>query len=231
MKYPAILAVLCTLIGGSLATNAWQYHRITIKNAALDASYKTLDMVEERMNESTKQTQEFAAKTTAVLAEGKSALDRVGEENARKAELIAALEKENAALRQMYEASKETPRAGIKPPVTQRTSSSSATPPTHEQVQLPSARIHEVVRKRATEYYKTVRRNGSGSTLVFDLDFDLADPREVPGWTGRYEVEGRCWYQFYDSIWGGSFSGARGTFSAAVEVRGGAIKLVDFSPK
>jgi len=96
----------------------------------------------------------------------------------------------------------------------------------------PLERIEKAIRFRADQYYKSQRQTGSGRTLVYDLDYELEDPTPVPGWSGRYEVKGKCLFQYYDSVWGGSFSNGTGTFTAQVEVSAtGAVKLVDFSPR
>jgi hypothetical protein len=93
----------------------------------------------------------------------------------------------------------------------------------------PDRAVLDAVSRHATRYFKTRHTNGSGATLVFDLSVDLDGVRVVPGWEGRYEVTGVCAYQFYDSIWGGSFRGATHHFSADVETKRGRATVTGFS--
>lgn len=90
---------------------------------------------------------------------------------------------------------------------------------------VPSAAL-AAVRRHAEKYFRDGRKNGSGQTLVFNLQIDLEEPREVPGWTGRYEVKGEAAYSYYESIKGGAFSSASRSFTCQVENG----RVVDFSP-
>jgi hypothetical protein len=90
--------------------------------------------------------------------------------------------------------------------------------------------ITRAVETAAQRYYGDGRKNGSGQTMVFGLTIDLDEPHAVPGWTNRYEVKGESHYNYYDSIWGGSFTSSRGSFTAQVEQSpSGGLKVVDFT--
>lgn len=88
-------------------------------------------------------------------------------------------------------------------------------------------RLYALVRARAKRYYEAERRNGSGATLLFGINYEFDEPRPVPGWTERFEITGVAHYQFYDSVWGGSFSSHVGYFSAVI-ARG---RVIDFTPR
>lgn len=92
--------------------------------------------------------------------------------------------------------------------------------------------LEDTAKERAREYFKTVRRNGSGYSLVFNFNTSSLETRPVPGWADRYEVSGKAWYQYYESTWGGSFSSVNSTFSVVMEYRSGdrTPKVVDFTP-
>lgn len=85
---------------------------------------------------------------------------------------------------------------------------------------------------RADEYFKTVRSNGSGYSLVFNFKTSELETRPVPGWPDRYEVAGKARYQYYESTWGGSFSSVNSRFTVLLEYRAGdrRPKVVDFTP-
>ena len=97
-------------------------------------------------------------------------------------------------------------------------------PPAPPTVDL--SRVSAAVQRQAEQYYSDGRKNGSGQTLVFGLAIELDEPRAVPGWTNRYEVKGSAHYNYYDSIWGGSFTSERRRFTAQVE----GSRVVDFTP-
>lgn len=85
---------------------------------------------------------------------------------------------------------------------------------------------------RADEYFKTVRTNGSGYSLVFNFKTSELETRPVPGWSDRYEVTGKVRYQYYESTWGGSFSSVNSRFTVLLEYRPGdrRPKVVGFTP-
>lgn len=93
------------------------------------------------------------------------------------------------------------------------------------------ANLDEVVLRRVRRYYEAQRTNGSGHSLVFEVNADIEERRQVPGWSGRYEVSGVAWFQYYDSVWGGSFSRHSGQWTATVEMSGGAARVVDLQAR
>lgn len=104
-------------------------------------------------------------------------------------------------------------------------------PTVREPARPPVDLIQSTVQRRAKSFCEDQRRGVSGS-LVFGVRVDyIGEPREVPGWGGRYEVAGEVSYNFYHSTWGGSFGSERQYFTAQVEVLGKAAKIVDFTPR
>lgn len=143
-----------------------------------------------------------------------------------------------AAASQQYEAPRHvaTTRAPVAPPPTARPSAPVRRPSvqayTPPPVQTVSAdKIHDALRPKVDRFYKAKRHNGSGSTLVFEVEAEYGEPREVPGWSGRYEVKGEVFFQYYDSIWGGSFSRGTGTFTAQVRAEGGRIEVLELDAR
>lgn len=92
--------------------------------------------------------------------------------------------------------------------------------------------IEPAVRARAENYIRDGRRSGSGSTLVFNLRIELGDITAVAGWADRWSCEGVAYYNYYDSVWGGSFSSRETRFSCEVRRNAnGRIEVTDFSPR
>ncbi len=84
---------------------------------------------------------------------------------------------------------------------------------------------------RAQNYYRYEFPAGSGAVRVTAANFELDDPEEVPGWGGRYRVEGKVFLEFFDSK-GFSYSRTTDRFEIQTEQKpGGSIKVVDFTRK
>lgn len=92
--------------------------------------------------------------------------------------------------------------------------------------------IEAAVNTRARRYFETEKRLGSGQTLVFQVLTNLSEPREVPGWSNRWEVTGTAGYKVYNSIGWGSFSKRSTKFIAIVEGQPGKkIVVVSFEER
>ena len=63
------------------------------------------------------------------------------------------------------------------------------------------------------------------------LEFEFAETKAVPGWTGRYCTQGKAFLEYYDSR-GRSFQRTTSTFEVTTEenVADGVV-VVDFSRK
>lgn len=84
---------------------------------------------------------------------------------------------------------------------------------------------------RAQNYYRYEFPAGSGAIRVTAANFELDDPEEVPGWGGRYRVQGKVFLEFFDSK-GFSYSRTTDRFEIQTEQKpGGSIKVVDFTRK
>jgi hypothetical protein len=114
-------------------------------------------------------------------------------------------------------------RPDLNAPITQRTQAAVPTIPS-------AAAIEAVVDKRVRKYFETEKRVGSGQTLSFDVITDLTEPREVTGWSNRWEVKGTAGYKVYDSVGWGSFSTRKAKFTALVEAPPGRrITVLEFT--
>jgi hypothetical protein len=94
------------------------------------------------------------------------------------------------------------------------------------QAEVLAAKIEVAVTQRARQYYEHEKRVGSGQTLSFGLMTDLSEPKEVPGWSHRWEVTGTAGYKVYDSVGWGSFSTRKSKFTAVVETPPGKRPVV-----
>lgn len=84
---------------------------------------------------------------------------------------------------------------------------------------------------RAQNYYRYEFPAGSGAIRVTAANFEVDDPEEVPGWPGRYRLQGKVFLEFFDSK-GYSYSRTTDRFDILTEQKSGAsIKVVDFSRK
>lgn len=96
---------------------------------------------------------------------------------------------------------------------------------------VPESSITAAVRARVKRWCEAERRNGSGATLVFEVETEIETTRPVRGWDGRFEVTGVAHYQYYDSIWGGSFSAKVRPFRCLVETRTGAPRVTEIEQR
>ena len=72
---------------------------------------------------------------------------------------------------------------------------------------------------------------GSNSIIVQSVSLELSVPVSVPGWTGRFQTQGKAYIEYYDSK-GRSFQRATSTFEVTTEQKPGeALQVVDFSRK
>lgn len=99
-------------------------------------------------------------------------------------------------------------------------------PQTNTQAEILAAKIEVAVTQRARQYYEHEKRVGSGQTLSFGLMTDLSEPKEVTGWSHRWEVTGTAGYKVYDSVGWGSFSSRKSKFTAIVETPPGKRPVV-----
>ena len=84
---------------------------------------------------------------------------------------------------------------------------------------------------RAQNYYRYEFPAGSGAIRVTAANFEVDDPEEVPGWRGRYRLQGKVFLEFFDSK-GYSYSRTTDRFDILTEQKPGAsIKVIDFSRK
>ena len=241
MKTTITLCALCTVLGLSLASNAWQFARSKQMGEALSTR-------EAQLREADAQLQSVGAKvekltamhgeivSAAEDAKQKFRLAREATDAAHSAE-ISVLKDQMATVRELndklldyYNATKASSVARSTPSSTRSTPAPPPAIAPQDRARLDRERIHAAVRSRAEVYYKAENRFGSGSVSITDLKFTLSEPRPVPGWIDRFEVEGSCLAEFYDSR-GNSFNTGTGKFTAAVESKGGAARLVDFSPR
>jgi hypothetical protein len=140
--------------------------------------------------------------------------------------VAAQIEANQTALRRQAAAAAPatTPVPQTPPPVPSR-----FVPPEPQPAAVNTRAIESAVRSRARRYFETEKRLGSGQTLSFNLITDLSEPREVAGWSNRWEVTGTAGYQVYDSVRWGSFSKRSTKFTAIVETPPGKkIVVVSF---
>lgn len=89
----------------------------------------------------------------------------------------------------------------------------------------------EVAMARLEKYYRYEYMVGPISVKVTALDFEVSRPRAVPGWEGRYEMQGKAYLEYFDSR-GGSFQRTTSAFEIVTEERpGDEIKVVDLTKK
>ena len=98
-------------------------------------------------------------------------------------------------------------------------------------VSLNAAAHKQAALTRAQNYYRYEYPGGSGAIRVTAVNFEVDDPEEVPGWGGRYRIEGKVFLEFFDSK-GFSYSRTTDRFEIQTEQKpGGSIKVVDFTRK
>lgn len=88
--------------------------------------------------------------------------------------------------------------------------------------------IEAALRRHAERHFETSKRAGSGRTLVFEVKTDIAEIKPVVGWPAHADATGTSWFQYYDSVWGGSFSSYQATWRARVDSSSGRTKVVSF---
>ncbi|MCR6654903.1 MAG: hypothetical protein NVV63_03595 [Opitutus sp.] len=235
MKTGTLIATLVVLVGASGIFHVIQQSRVRSLESELRKSEEARIQAshELRLHESRLATD---AQHRAAVNETAEARQRGLDQRIIELERAnARLETENLALQRSLQVAERRPAPAATPTVTRQpvVKRVEPTPPqVWQQPGPPVQLIHSTARRRAETYCETQRKAGSGSTLVFDTRVDfIGEPREVPGWTGRYEVAGEVSFKYYDSIWGGSFSSDHLYFTAQVEVNGRAAKIVDFTPR
>jgi len=231
MKQHALTLILCIAVVASGAGNIWQWQRARLTADKFDALAKTYEDALQTHSKSAEFTATAMARLQTMDEQRDKLSDKVvaGYERAKeliaaKDEYIAALEGQSASLQAEIQELKK-PRISVVRQSAAPTVRRASSPAVRTAAAPDLSSVLAVVRRHADRHFSDGRKNGSGQTLVFALDVDLDSPREVPGWTGRYEVAGQVSYNYYDSIWGGSFSSERRRFTAQVE--GG--RVVDFS--
>lgn len=202
------------LLGGSLASNAWQ------------------------LSQSARLRSEVAARD-AELSEAQQALRQLRAESGREIERLKSEVASRDSAMQQAVAQRSVPQTTIT--VSQAAAKSFTSTPTGgrtQQAEVYAPRsaemestpspdvIKEAVRKRAKRYFTTEKRSGSGSTLVLGGEIEVNEPRARPGWSNRYEVTGEVTYQYYDSATH-SYSNHRAFFTTEVEAFGGAVRVLD----
>jgi hypothetical protein len=113
------------------------------------------------------------------------------------------------------------------PPQVQRPPSSTA--PAAQSLDVSAHK--QVALSRAQNYYRYEYPAGSGAIRVTAVNFEVDDPEEVPGWSGRYRLQGKVFLEFFDSK-GYSYSRTTDRFEIQTEQKPGtSIKVVDFTRK
>lgn len=80
---------------------------------------------------------------------------------------------------------------------------------------------------RAQNYYRFEFPLGSDAAKVTASNYEMDEPVAVPGWNGRYRVQGRALLEWFDSK-GWSYKRSTSTFEVTTEEKDGNVKVVDF---
>lgn len=70
----------------------------------------------------------------------------------------------------------------------------------------------------ARRHFRYGQRTGSGYTTTTESEVELDGPTPIPGWPGRYRVEGTAYYSYYDSV-GSTFNNRRRGVEVIVEAK------------
>lgn len=88
--------------------------------------------------------------------------------------------------------------------------------------------VKEAAQKKAEHYFRYEYLAYMPNVVIEHLDADLGNAREVSGWTGRYEIEGKCSLEYYDSVNATLDKKVAAGFTVTVEWDGTEAKVVDF---
>lgn len=97
-----------------------------------------------------------------------------------------------------------------------------------EQNEKRNKAIKEAAKHKADHYFRYEYIAFMTGVVIERLDLDLGSPREVSGWGGRFEVEGKCGMEYYDSVNVTLDKTVAGDFTVTVEWDGTEAKVVDF---
>ncbi|MBT5901033.1 MAG: hypothetical protein HOH58_02875 [Opitutaceae bacterium] len=70
----------------------------------------------------------------------------------------------------------------------------------------------------ALRHFRYGQRTGSGYTTTTQSEVELGGPQPIPGWPGRYRVEGTAYYSYYESV-GTTFNNRRRGVEVIVEAQ------------
>jgi hypothetical protein len=70
----------------------------------------------------------------------------------------------------------------------------------------------------ALRHFRYGPRTGSGYTTTTQSEVELDGPTPIPGWPGRYRVEGIAYYSYYDSV-GTTYNNRRRGVEVIVEAK------------
>lgn len=213
------MKIIAIILALALAASGYHNYR----------QHQEIIMHREQSAKITAELQELAADVPERLQQIAAAMAMVERQEKAAQELLAAV-KENGEEMDRLRAENEELR---RPRITVTRQSDYAAPVraaprvTPRPAAAPSlTSITTAARRHAERYFNDGRKNGSGQTLVFAMDIDTEPPRQVPGWTGRYEVKGRASYNYYESIRGGAFNSDSRSFTCYVENG----QVIDFTP-
>ncbi len=121
----------------------------------------------------------------------------------------------------MHEEPKRTPPAPapVPPPVVtviQQPTQPAVDPA--QQLEALKAAHRAVALQRAEKFYRYEFPMGSSYVRVTAQDFEATVPREVPGWSGRFETTGKVFLEYFDSV-GRSFKRTTSTFTVLTETK------------
>lgn len=229
------------IFAGAVGLNVWQYKERVHSEAEIKQAEEDLAEARALLREQVAINTTMAAKfqdVTSAAAQLMKAYDKRDE--TQRAAVIAQQNHQRAiaAASEQYNHSRPVPVAAATAPAPRAARTvpapSRQVPHTHPYAtpaaatqSAPVDRIQAALKPKIERFYKTQRRTGSGSTLVFEVFTEYGEPRQIPGWEGRYEVKGEVSFQYYDSVWGGSFSRSSGTFTAEVRVNGYNVEVLE----
>lgn len=219
--------VVILLFAGTVAGNVWQYKENMRLQADLDNADQHLSKRAALLNQQIEINKQLMAKVSEITTAAAGLVEAYEKRDATQRQAAIEDEKVQRIIAERVaaaNAAKSTPAPAA--PVRKQVAATPYVPP--PQPELPIAAIHRALKTKIDHFYKAKRNTGSGRTLVFEVDVDYGEPREIVGWGGRYEVKGDVMFQYYDSVWGGSFSRGTGKFTAELQVSGGGARVLDF---
>lgn len=226
--------VVILLFAGTVAGNVWQYKERQRLQFGIEMVKEALAMYQQDLTKERATTSELREKIHQQL------MDQLAKLASERSIRVAQSSEQYNHSRPVPIASAPAPAVRPAPVAAQPTTATArpvsssqparvtvVNPSLSGQPQNESERIQRALKPKIDHFYKAKRNTGSGATLVFEVDVDYEEPRQIPGWAGRYEVKGQVMFQYYDSVWGGSFSRGTGTFTAEVKVEGTRVEVLE----